>query len=86
MLVTGAEFSAELQEFALVSVEFPQPNRATVVTAETWYEWLRIEGTEWELTLNVPQQYELSLINGRWYITQNELLEAPPPFRQIAPV
>lgn len=85
-IAVGAELRSELRDFAVVSVTFPQPDRATVVTAETWYEWLRIQEMEWELTLSVPQRYQLSLISGRWYIVQNELLEEPPPFKPIAPI
>lgn len=83
LIAAGGELWFELKDFQVLSVTLPGPDRATVDTIETWYEWAAIRGTTVERQWTAPERYELRLINGRWYISEAAILAELPPFQTV---
>src|SRR5947207_2006541 len=42
MIFAGNEIWFEQRSIDVTTIDFPEPNRATVETIETWYEWVNI--------------------------------------------
>jgi hypothetical protein len=65
---------AVLEEFEVLTVTFPSTNQAVVETSETWWA-NRLSPTVDAVERSYStQRYELQRINGRWYITVNDIL------------
>lgn len=85
MIFRGNEIWFEQRSFEVTAIDFPEPNRASMDTVETWYEWVNIGGEAAEREWVGPESYELQSIDGRWYISRNEILGVLPDFTPIPP-
>jgi len=70
----GGRVYAVLEDFEVLSVEFPSPDVAIVETAETWWANRLSSTVDATGRSHSTQRYELWRMDGRWYIAANDIL------------
>jgi len=70
----GGRVYAVLEDFEVLSVEFPSPDVAIVETSETWWANRLSATVDSTGRSQSTQRYELWRIDGRWYIAANDIL------------